>query len=393
MPLTNMTDMLNHAYRHGYAVGAFNVSSFDFLEGVLTAAENCRAPVVLNLPETHAAHYNFDMLMAAALAGARRSAIPVAICLDHGSSLSAAVNGIKAGCNAVMIDASALPLDENLRCTKEVVDMAHACGVTVEGELGYVPWVAGDGEEKPPEDIAYTLPAEAKAYAERSGIDCLAVSIGTVHGLLRGTPRLDITRLVKISEAVGIPLVIHGGTGLGDDQFRKLIAHGVAKINYYTALADVAGASIRTQLQSHPHGSYPQLTAGVRDAIGAQIERMIRLWGSGGRAAEVLQQCRPWQEVEQIALYNMPDKMAETEVTAIMQQGMATLGRIPGVRKVRAGKSRQPDGHDHYCWIIRFASQEAADHYRTHPSYLRFIDKSLRPVLPDLLTVDYITAE
>lgn len=393
MPLTHMADMLNHAYRHGYAVGAFNVSNFDFLEGVLAAAENCRAPVILNMPETHFQHDNFEMLMAAAVAGARRATVPVAISLDHGTSLKSAVNAIKAGCNAVMIDASALPLDENLRCTREVVNMAHACGVAVEGELGYVPWVGDDSAEKPAEDIAYTLPAEARAFAERTGIDCLAVSIGTIHGLLRGTPKLDITRLAKINETVGIPLVIHGGTGLSDDQFRKLIAHGVAKINYYTALTDAAGASIRAQLQAHPNGSYPQLTAGVRDTISAQIERMIRLWGSGGRAAEVLKQCRLWREVEQIASCSIPEKMTENEITAIMLRGQEAMSAIPGIRKVRTGKSLQPGGHYRYCWLIRFASREVAEHYRTNPAHLRFTDKELRAIVPELLTIDYVEAE
>lgn len=390
MPLTHMADMLNHAYRHGYAVGAFNVSTFDFLEGVLTAAETCRAPIILNIPESHLKHDNFEMLMAAIVTGARRATVPVAISLDHGTSMETAVRGIKAGCNAVMIDASALPLDENLRCTKTVVEMAHACGAAVEGELGYVPWVASDGGEKPAEEIAYTLPAEAKAFVERTGVDCLAVSIGTIHGLLHGTPKLDITRLNKINEAVGIPLVIHGGTGLTDDQFRKLIAHGVAKINYYTALTDVAGASIRTQLKNHPNGSYPQLTSGVRDAISTQIERMIRLWGSGGRAAEVLQQCRLWQEVEQIAFYDVPEKMDEAEIITIMHRGQAALSATPGIRKVRTGKSQQPDGHYRYYWIIRFASQEAADRYRAQPSHLQFADKTLRPISTELHTIDYV---
>lgn len=393
MALVHMADMLSHAYRHGYAIGAFNVANFDFLEGVLTAAEACRAPVVLNLPESHLQHFNFEMLIAAAIVGAQRATVPVAVNLDHGTSMESVLHGIKSGCNAVMIDASALPLDENLRCTRQVTDMAHACGVAVEGELGYVPWAESDGDDKHTGDIAYTLPAEAKAFVERTGVDCLAVSIGTVHGLLHGTPKLDITRLSKISEAVGIPLVIHGGTGLTDDQFRKLIAHGVAKINYYTGLADAAGASVRAQLKEHPKGSYPQLTAGVRDAIGTEIERMIRLWGSGGRAAEVLKQCRPWREVEQMAFYNAPEKMAENEIIAVMLRGQEKLNAVPGIRTVRTGKSSQPDGSLRYCWLIRFASQTVAEHYRAHPAHLRFMDKEVRTVTPELLTIDYVEAE
>ncbi|MGE5027452.1 MAG: class II fructose-bisphosphate aldolase, partial [Betaproteobacteria bacterium] len=251
-----MNDMLNHAYRHGYAVGAFDLVSLDFLEGVLAAAENCRAPVILSLAESHFEHYDFDLLMAATLAAARRAGVPVAINLDHGTSLASAEHAIRAGCNGVMVDASALPFQENLRQTRDIVAMAHACGATVEGELGYVPGVEGESAEKHPGEIAYTSATEARAYVERSGVDCLAVSVGTVHGRIRGAPKLDYARLAKINAAVGIPLVIHGGTGLSDDQFRRLIASGVAKINYYTALADAASRHIMENAAANRQGGY-----------------------------------------------------------------------------------------------------------------------------------------
>lgn len=389
MPLVHMNDMLNHAYRHNYAVGAFGVVNLDFLEGIMQAAENCRAPVILNLIESHFDHYDFELLMPAVVAAARRAAVPVAINFDHGASLAAAEQAIRAGCNGVMVDTSALPFSENLLQTRDIAALAHACGVTVEGELGYVPGVEGASADEHPGELAYTSAAEAKAYVERAGVDCLAVSIGTVHGRMRGSPKLDYARLAKINEAVGVPLVIHGGTGLSDDQFRRLIANGVAKINYYTALAEAAGRRIRENAAVGRKGGQGALLAGVRDAVREEVEHCIRLWGSGGRAAEVLAQCRPWQEVEHVVFYNVPAELSENEVAAIMREGKESLKTIPGVRAIRTGRAIQPDGKYRYCWLIGLSSLSAVDVYRNHPAHQRFANKVFRPVAADRITLDF----
>ncbi len=294
MPLVNTTDMLNHAYRHGYAVCAFNLINLEFLDGVLSAAESCRAPIILSFSEPHQAYYNVDLLVAAAIAGAQRASIPIALSFDHLSTIDKSQAAISLGCNSVMLDASALPLDENIRATREFAKVAHANGVTVEGKLGYAPTSLNeDANVTVDAEISMTLPAEAKAYVERTEVDSLAITIGTHQGILRNTPKLDIQRLSKINEAVGIPLVIHGGTGLTDDQFRKLVANGVAKVTYYTTLADVAVTAIRNQLATHKNSSYLALNGVARTAISAESERIFKLLGSGGRAAEVLTQCRP----------------------------------------------------------------------------------------------------
>lgn len=389
MPLIHLSDMLGHAYRHRYAVGAFDLVSLDFLSGILSAAENCQAPVILSLAESHFEHYDFELLMAACVAAAHRSPVPVAIHLDHGASMETAVRAIRAGCNGVMVDASSLPLDENLKLTREVLALAHSCGVSVEGELGYVPGVEGEDAQRHPGEVVYTLPAQARDFVVRSGVDCLAVSVGTVHGHMKGRPRLDIERLGKINEAVGIPLVIHGGTGLSDNQFGELIANGVAKINYYTALADVAGASIRERLAGFPDGSYTRLVADVRDAVRGETERMIRLWGGAGRAADVLAQCRLWEEVEHVVLYNMRhdrDGIAQAELVA---QGKEYLAAIPGVRKVAHGTAAQEGTPYRHCWLIRFAGEAVIASYRDHPRHLHYADEIFRPTAPDRLTIDF----
>jgi fructose-bisphosphate aldolase class II len=328
MPLVQMKDMLLHAHAHRYAVGAFDLVSLDFLEGILAAAERCRAPVILSLAESHSEYFDFELLMPAVETAARRASVPVAIHLDHGTNLGSAVSAINRGCNGVMVDASDRPFDENLCLTREVVAMAHACGVPVEGELGYVPGVEGEDAERDPGEIAYTTVGEAKIFVDETGVDFLAVSIGTLHGRMRGEPKLDHARLQQIKEKVGIPLVIHGGTGLSDDQFRRLIANGVAKINYYTALDDAAGAAIRKEAGEDRVGGYTSLVRGVQEAIANEVERCIRLWGSAGHAAEVLAECAPWLPVEHLTVYNV-EGCDSAGVQAMIAEGRRVLEAIP----------------------------------------------------------------
>jgi fructose-bisphosphate aldolase class II len=388
MALVYLTDMINHAYRHNYAVGAFGVINPDFLEGVMQAAENCRAPVVLNLIESHFESHDFELLMPAVIAAARRAAVPVAINFDHGTSIASAERAIRAGCNGVMVDTSALPFSENLWQTRDIVAMAHACGVTVEGELGYVPGVEGECAKIHPGELAYTSAAEAAGFVERTGVDCLAVSIGTVHGRMKGVPKLDYARLAKIKEATSVPLVIHGGTGLSDDQFRRLIANGVAKINYYTALSDAASRRIRDNVAADRKGDHSALLGGIRDAVREETERCLRLWGCGGRAAEVFEQCRPWHEVEQVTLYNVTATLSGSEIDSVMREGIESIKAIPGVRSIRTGRTIQPDGKFHYCLRITLASQAALEFYLNHPAQLRFANKVFRPMIADHIILD-----
>ena len=241
MPLVQMQDILRHAYQHRYAVGAFDVVSLDFVEGIMEAAERCRAPVILSIAESHFDLFDVELLLPAMETAARRARVPVAIHLDHGSDLSSAVRGIRLGCNGVMIDASHHPFEENVARTAAVVRMARGCGVPVEGELGYVPGIEGEDAVRHAGEMRYTGVEEAQEYVAQTGVDFLAVSVGTVHGRFQGEPQLDLQRLAKINATLGIPLVIHGGTGLSEAQFQGLIANGVAKINYFTALDESAG--------------------------------------------------------------------------------------------------------------------------------------------------------
>lgn len=388
MALVNMRDMLYHAYENSYAVGAFDLVSLDFLEAVIGAAEKCRAPVILSIAEPHFAHYDFELMMPAVEAAAKRASIPVAIQLDHGSSLDSAVKAINLGCNGVMLDASDMSLPDNISATKAVVDMAHACGVPVVGELGYVGGLEGEGAEQHPGETELTIPSQAKAYVERTGVDFLAVSIGTVQGRMKGKAKLDFTRLKQLNQTINIPLVIHGGTGLNGDQFRRLTSLGVSKINYFTGLSDVAAKTMRDRLKTERTGSFTDLKQGVKEAIGEDVEECLRAWGSAGRAAEVLTQCVPWSSVEHMIIYNV-ERMNNDQAQAMMQEGRQVLSNIPGVREVFAGQALQEGTKYQFCWLVRFTDKAVIDSYREHPEHVRFFDTFFRPFAGEQMSIDF----
>jgi len=319
MPLVNMRDMLYHAYENNYAVGAFDLVSLDFLEAVIDAAESCRSAVILSVAEPHFAHYDFELLLPAVEAAAKRALIPVAIQLDHGSSIGSVVKAINLGCNGVMLDASNQSFTDNIETTKSVVEIAHRCGVAVVGELGYVAGKVGEGAKQHPGETAFTIPSEAKAYVERTQVDFLAVSIGTVQGRLNSRAKLDYTRLKQLNQAAKIPLVIHGGSGLNEDQFHKLTSNGVAKIDYYTALSDTAASAMRAGCKGDPKGNFTDLKKDVKEAVFVEVQRCLRQWGSAGRAAEVLEQCEPWLTVEHLITYNVNSKSIN-ELNAVMRE-------------------------------------------------------------------------
>ena len=389
MPLVNMRDMLNHAYQNGYAVGGFDLVSLDFLEAIINAAEAKHSPVILSLAESHFEYYDFKLAMTAAELAAQRASVPVAIHLDHGATYESAVSAINSGCNGVMVDASHESFDGNVAITRKVVAMAQACGVPVEGELGYVAGVEGEDAEKHPGEVVYTSVDEAKSYVEQTQVDFLAVSIGTVHGRMKGKPSLDFDRLARINEAIHIPLVIHGGTGLSDEQFRQLIANGVAKINYYTALADAAGMRMRENVGANESCGYTGIVKGIRDAIQTEVERCIDLWGSAGQADEVLARSDEWQPVHHVIIYNI-DNSSDASIDKIMSEGETVLSNIPGVRRVITGKAVQENVKYKFTWLVEFVHKNVIDSYRDHPDHIAFANNLFRPIAGDRVSIDFV---
>ena len=363
MSLVAMRDLLEHAYRHNYAVGAFDLCGLEFLDGVIAAAERCRAPVILNLDQPRCGASDFDRLLPAAEAAARQAVVPVAIHLDRGADIEAAVHAVNRGCNGVMVDASDRELGDNIRITREVVSMAQGCGVAVEGKLGGVDGVDGAGE------VVYTGVAEARAYVERTGVDFLAVSIGADTGRSRSRPRLNWQRLKQINETLRIPLVIHGGDGISDDQFRRLIANGVAKIHHPTVLVDAAGERLRAGARKGAGADYRAVMREVRKGVEQEAECYMRLWGGAGRAAEVLEQCRGGEPVEH-AVFHGRDGLGEEEVAVVIEAGRRAFSAIPGVRAVRTGEVVQTDRR--FGWLLSVCHPAVIGAYREHPSYVAF---------------------
>ena len=192
-----------------------------------------------------------------------------------------------------------------------------------------------------------------------------------------------------IHTAVDIPLVLHGGSGLNEEQYRRLSTLGVAKINYFTGLSDVAAKTMRTRMKADREGSFIDLKQGVKEAICAEVKRCLRLWGSAGRAAEVLAQCEPWAPVEHLIIYNVADHMSDEQAQHMMAKGRQILGNIPGVREVFTGEAVKQDAKYRFCWLVRFVHKAVIDSYREHPDHVRFADTLFRPYAGDRISIDY----
>lgn len=387
MAMVNMRDLLQHAYSNRYAVGAFEIVSLDFLQAVIEAAESKRSPVILNIVEPHFELYDLELLMTATVYAAKRASVPVAVHMDHCSSLETIHTAIRLGCNSVKLDAASESFPDNVERTREVVNMAHACGISVEGEIGRVTGMLEDADSPCADTPVYTHVEEAIAYLDKTSVDFLAVSIGTVHGRVKGKPRLDYTRLARIQEKSSIPFVIHGGTGLGEQQYRKLIDHGVAKINYFTALAETNARVLGANLKNNSL-SYQGVFAGVREKICEETQCFMQMLNSAGRAAEVLIQCRPWRNVEDVNVYS-PRTKNQSVIDEVLIKAQQDLGQIPGVLNVEIGRTVDLNGADKYFWLVRVANEEVLKSYKAHPVYQDYVEKYFKQVASHRAADDY----
>lgn len=290
MGLVKTTEILREASDRGYAVGAFDVVNLEFLEGVLAGAESRRAPVILSLAQNHLDYVDMETFAGSLLRAADRASVPVSVHLDHGKDLDTVVRAIRYGFTSVMIDGSTLSYEENVYLTRQVVRIAHAAGVSVEAELGFV---AGrefysHGKDATGSNVeatatVYTDPDLAADFVEKTKVDFLAVSVGTVHGLFTGRLRLDIPRLKEIRKKVSVPLVLHGGSGLTDEEFSLLIAGGISKVNFYSELSHAAIEAIKKALATDP--GVTEITcalSGMKDAVRRIVEEKIDVWGCCG---------------------------------------------------------------------------------------------------------------
>ncbi len=243
-PLRPSLDLMQAAHLEGRAVAALNFYNAETLRAHVEAARAEHAPLILQTTESTIRYLGLPMIVAMARAAAFELPTPVALHLDHGASLSLAYAAILAGYSSVMIDGSALPFDENCELVRRVVELAHPAGVSVEAELGHVGEAANDDPS-----ACYTQPEAAKLFVERTGVDALAVAIGTAHGFYRGEVRLDFERLCAIRDAVpNTPLVLHGGSGVPGELVKRAIECGIAKLNIGTEIKDTFTARIRDAL-------------------------------------------------------------------------------------------------------------------------------------------------
>ena len=242
MPLVNMKALLKDAMERNYAVGSFSVANLEMIQGVIKAAEETKSPIILQIAEVRLNHSPLHIIGPAMLAAAKNASVPVAVHLDHGTTLDCIGEALRLGFTSVMFDGSHLPFEKNVEMTKEVVSMAKGYGAAVEAEIGCV-----GGSEDGSVDIAMrcTSPEQAEIFAERTGVDALAIAIGNAHGFYKEAPELRFDILESVRDRVSIPLVLHGGTGIEPEDFIRCHQSGIKKINIATATFAAAERKVR----------------------------------------------------------------------------------------------------------------------------------------------------
>lgn len=277
--LVNLNEVLKKAQKGKYAVGLFNTTDTDMLQAVIEAAEESNSPVILGTAEVLLPYGELKLIAPSVIAAAKRAKVPVVVHYDHGLTFDRCIEALKLGFSSIMFDGSAKPYEQNIAETREMVKIAHAFGATVEGEIGHV------GEAAKEDNLLtdmYTTPEEAKAYLEATGVDALAVAIGSAHGVYKKKPMLNIERLKEISSTVKVPLVLHGGSGLSDDDFKNTIRNGIAKVNIFTDLC-LAGERAMKDGEEKKLGYLETRNLKV-DYIKEAVKHKMALFGSVNKA-------------------------------------------------------------------------------------------------------------
>lgn len=282
--LYTMRDLTAVAKRHHFAVPAFNICSFDMLKCIMEEMEAQKAPVILEIHPDEIAYLG-DNFVETVRAYALKSSVPVVIHLDHGGSIADVMRAIKNGYTSVMIDASSLPYEENKALTKQVVDLAHMVGVSVEAELGTIG--NNNSAEGGSAHIIYTDPDLAEDFVASTGIDTLAIAIGTAHGLYPKdmVPKLNIDLLCELERRIDIPFVLHGGSGNPDSEVSEAARHGVCKVNLSSDLKSVFFDELRAHLSRYPEQYEPnQIYPSANEAVKKVVRHKLEVLGTMGKA-------------------------------------------------------------------------------------------------------------
>ena len=282
MALVTTRELFADAQKNSYAIGAFNVENMEMVQAVAAAAEELKAPVIMQTTPSTVKYADLKYFYANAKAAAEMASVPIVMHLDHGNSFDLAMRALRVGYTSIMIDGSHESFEDNIAVSKAVADACHPSGVPVEAELGKVGGKEDDleaGDENP-----YTDPQQAREFVERTGVDSLAVAIGTAHGVYKGIPKVDVDRLSAIREVVTIPLVLHGTSGVPDDIVRECVRRGICKVNYATDLRIAFSRGVKAYMQEDPDVFDPKkYNARGREEVKQYVMSKILVCGSDGR--------------------------------------------------------------------------------------------------------------
>lgn len=277
-------ELLLDAQKNGYAVGAFNVNNMEIIQAIIGAAEELNSPVILQASQGGLKYAGVDYIAALGKLAANSAKVPVALHLDHGTDFDQVMQCIRNGFTSVMIDGSRFPLEENIEFTKKVVEIAHMVGVTVEAELGKIGGTE-DHISVSEEDATFTDPQEAKRFVEETGVDYLAIAVGTAHGVYQGEPRIDFDRIKAIRELVDVPLVLHGSSGVPEESLKKAISLGISKINIDTDVRASFARAVKEYLEENPDQIDPRKILGpATETMKKTIMEKMQIFGSANRA-------------------------------------------------------------------------------------------------------------
>lgn len=279
--LASLKEVIKEGKKRKIAVGAFNTPNLECLLAVLGAAEKLDVPVIVSHAQLHESVAPIEKIGPVMVELAKRSKVKVCVHLDHGEDFEYCKKAIALGFTSVMIDCSALPYEENVAHTAEVVKYAHAHGVDVEAELGRLPnreGGAGGGKEKP-EDL-YTDPELVPDYLQKTGVDALAIAFGTAHGIYKVKPVLNMDVITKVRQKTDIPLVMHGGSGISPEEYREVIRRGVNKINYYTYMSYAGYAAAKAHAEKEPTGFFHDMALSAQKAMEENAEKTLRVFAN-----------------------------------------------------------------------------------------------------------------
>lgn len=282
--LVSGREVLEHAHKNGYAVGAFNVNNMEIVQAIVEAAEETKSPVILQASQGGLKYAGVEYIAKMAQVAANNAKVPVVIHLDHGTDFVQIMQCIRHGFTSVMIDGSKHQLEENIAITKKIVELAHAVGISVEAELGKIGGTEDDitVEER---EATFTDVNEADRFVKETGVDSLAIAIGTAHGPYKGEPKLDFERLKAIKERLNMPLVLHGSSGVPEESIKKAVSLGINKINIDTDLRMAFSNAVREVVLNNPSEYDPRKLLGpAREAMKKVIIEKMLMFGSAGRA-------------------------------------------------------------------------------------------------------------